>query len=107
VKRVTLVLGDEDLENLPIALGLAVGALSHMTDHVLAMRACKRLEAFFQALKLAEVAELPDSPRCAECGRPLRKTSPSTCEACVEHPGVPPRWPVPQTSDSGTPGGRT
>ncbi len=55
MKRVTLLISDEDWENMPLALGVAVGSLSHETDHVMAMRARKRLLSLFDALKLANV----------------------------------------------------
>ncbi len=52
--RVTLTLGAEDLENVHLALGVAMAALSHFTHREMANRAKRRLEALHVALRDAE-----------------------------------------------------
>lgn len=58
MKRITLMLGDEDWENLHVALGYAVAACKGPADAELGARAMRRLIALHDALALADVEDV-------------------------------------------------
>jgi hypothetical protein len=59
--QVTLVLEDEDFENIQIALGVALASLGHdhFADRELTRRSMRRIDALHVALANAQVRKLP------------------------------------------------
>lgn len=59
--RVELTLSLDDWENLPLAMGYAIGVLSRdEQDRLLSQHAMKRLSALAQGILLATVRILPE-----------------------------------------------
>jgi hypothetical protein len=59
--RVTMMLSEEDLENMHQALGVAFGALRHFPDREIANRAQRRVRALHDALTTAKLDKIEDA----------------------------------------------